>query len=164
MAKSTKTSKPIEYATAESVSELTQAVGALAEIVKERLAAMAPPVVNSKPAVAVHPKSEVSPDNGEEEEGGSNDAPINPNWVKRAKAILGDFMESCEVFYPTGGGTIFTVIVKAEKSNASKEYLERMKVDRRSKEVSAEGIAGVDKWCKIIKQNLARGREVREKN
>jgi hypothetical protein len=87
-------------------------------------------------------------------------APINPAWEDMAREIIGEAMDHCEIFYPKSGGTIFTVVIKNEFSNAPKEYIERHKTDRRSREIGGEGISGVETWCKLIKQNLKRGREV----
>lgn len=85
-------------------------------------------------------------------------APINPLWEEKAREIIGEALDHCEVFYPKQGGQIFTVVIKTEMSNAPKEYLERTKADRRSREIGNEGIAGVEQWCKLIKANLKRAR------
>lgn len=82
--------------------------------------------------------------------------PVVPEWKEAAEELLGDAMEYCEVDYRKDGGVIFTVVIKAEKSNAPKEYLTRYHRDARSKEVSRTGLEGVTQWCKLIKQNLAR--------
>lgn len=82
--------------------------------------------------------------------------PVNPAWVEKAEEILGEYLDHCEVFFPKRGGTIFTVIIKHEKSNAPTEYLERMAVDRRSREIGNEGIEGVEQWCKLVASNLKR--------
>lgn len=83
---------------------------------------------------------------------------VNPAWIEKANEILGDVIDHCEVFYPKHGGTIFTVIIKESSSNASADYLSRHKADRRSKEIGNEGIEGVESWCKLIKENLKRGK------
>ena len=57
---------------------------------------------------------------------------------------------------PKGGGTLFTVVIKPEFSNAAPEYLERYKADRRTKEIGSEGLSGVETWCKLIRANLKR--------
>lgn len=82
-------------------------------------------------------------------------APINPKWEEGAKEILGDKLDHCEVDYPLGGGTQFTVVIKPEFSNAPKAYIERYKFDRRTKEIGATGYAGVTEWCNQVKANLA---------
>lgn len=81
---------------------------------------------------------------------------VPPNFRRKAEEILGDVMERCEIAMPAKGGTIFTVVIKPEFSNAPKDYMERYKEDRRSKEIGNEGEAGVEEWCKLIKANLAR--------
>lgn len=86
----------------------------------------------------------------------SDQAPINPLWEEKAREIIGESVDHCEVYYPKSGGQIFTVVIKDEFSNAPKEYLERMKSDRRSKEIGNEGIGGVEIWCKLIRANLKR--------
>lgn len=87
---------------------------------------------------------------------GPNDAPINPAWEEKAREIIGEAVDHCEVAYLRNGGVIFTIVVKDEFSNAGKDYLSRMGSDRRSKEVGSEGIEGVENWCKLVKANLAR--------
>lgn len=89
---------------------------------------------------------------------GANDAPINPAWEEKAKEIIGEAVDHCEVAYLRNGGVIFTIVIKTEMSNAPKDYLDRMGQDRRSKEVGSEGIEGVENWCKLVKANLARPR------
>lgn len=84
--------------------------------------------------------------------------PINPAWEEKAQEILGEALDHCEVFYPKAGGQIFTVVIKNDHSNAGAEYLERTKVDRRSREIGSEGLAGVELWCKLVRQNLQRGK------
>lgn len=73
--------------------------------------------------------------------------PVNPAWVEKAEEILGDYLDHCEVQFPKRGGTIFTLVINKDKSNAPPEYIERMGVDRRSKEIGNEGIEGVEQWC-----------------
>ncbi len=83
---------------------------------------------------------------------------VNPAWDEKAREILGDALDHCEVVYPKQGGTMFTVIIKAESSNAKEDYLAMYKSDRRTKEIGNEGIEGVEQWCKLVKENLKRGR------
>lgn len=83
-----------------------------------------------------------------------NNVHIPEDWEEKAKEILGEKLERCELFYPKSGGTQFTVVIKQEYSNAPKEYTERMKVDRRTKEIGQEGIGGVEAWCKLVRSNL----------
>lgn len=84
-------------------------------------------------------------------------APINPAWEDKAREIIGEAVDHCEVFYPKAGGQIFTIVIKTEFSNASADYMQRMKTDRRSREIGNEGIGGVEIWAKLVKQNLKRG-------
>lgn len=81
---------------------------------------------------------------------------VPPNFRRKAEEILGELMDHCEIVMPAKGGTIFTVVIKPEFSNAPKDYLERYKQDRRSKEIGGEGEAGVEEWCKLVKANLSR--------
>jgi hypothetical protein len=85
-------------------------------------------------------------------------APMNPAWEDKAREIIGEAVDHCEVLYPVSGGTLFTVVIKPEFSNAPKEYLERMHADRRTKDVEKEGIGGVENWAKLIRQNLRRAK------
>lgn len=80
----------------------------------------------------------------------------NPEWEAVASEILGDYLDHTEVEHEKTGGIKFTVVIKNEYSNASKEYLDTVKVDRRTKEVGALGLDGVTEWCKLIKANLSR--------
>lgn len=84
--------------------------------------------------------------------------PVNPAWTEKAEEVLGEALERCEVFYPKRGGTIFTLVIKPAFSNASVEYMERTKSDRRSKEIGNEGIEGVEQWCKLVAANLKRAK------
>lgn len=92
--------------------------------------------------------------NKEVDEAKASSNPVSPIWEAKALEIIGEALDHCEVYYPKEGGTLFTVVIKNEFSNATKDYLERMKVDRRTREVSKTGFEGVIEWCKLIKQNL----------
>lgn len=85
-----------------------------------------------------------------------NEVPINPEWDKAAREIIGEAVDHCEVQHIKSGGLLFTVVIKPEFSNAPKDYIERYKSDRRTREIGNEGFGGVELWCKLIKQNLAR--------
>jgi hypothetical protein len=87
--------------------------------------------------------------------------PVNPAWIEKAEEILGEALDHCEVFFPKRGGTIFTLVIQEKFSNASAEYMERTKTDRRSKEIGNEGIEGVEQWCKLVAANLKRPKPVR---
>ena len=87
-------------------------------------------------APAVTPET---PEQVEIKKAGPNPGQTNPEWDEMARSILGD-----------------DVIDHTEKSNAPKDYMDRMGQDRRSKEIGQEGITGVEAWCKLILQNLHR--------
>ncbi len=124
-------------------NKLTDVIGKLVETVTE---------LKDKPTVA-----QVQTPEAEEVRKAKHDqAPINPAWEEKAQEIIGEAVDHCEVFYPKQGGTIFTVVIKPEFSNAPKEYIDRMKADRRSREIGPEGISGVEIWCKLIRANLKR--------
>lgn len=131
--------KKEEFVTLEAFNALQSSVGQLVELLQKK---------NATPEEAKIEKEvdKASPD----------DSPMNPEWREKAKEIIGDAMERCELFYPKGGGAIFTVIIKNEHSNAPKEYLRVHKVDRRSKDIAHSGLEGVENWCKLIASNLKR--------
>lgn len=81
---------------------------------------------------------------------------VNPEWEDIAREIVGEALDHTEVQYIKGGGMLFTLVIKNEFSNAPADYLERYKSDRRSKEVGAEGEAGVRLWCEQVRNNLKR--------
>lgn len=83
----------------------------------------------------------------------------NPRYTAKAKEILGDRLERTYISYPKGGGTMFTIVIARQYSNANPEYLEIMKEDRRTINLEREefrGEEGVEKWAKLILQNLNR--------
>ena len=91
------------------------------------------------------------------EEASSDVGDMNPRYDAKAKEILGERMDRSFVTYPKGGGTLFTIVIKKEFSNSPKDYLERMKEDRRTVNIEREdfrGEDGVEKWSKLILQNL----------
>src|SRR3990167_6831149 len=90
----------------------------------------------------------------EVEEAKAYQALINPTWEAHAKEVLGEKLDHCEVSYPKAGGLRFTIVIKNEFSNADKDYLERYKSDRRTREVGVSGFEGGKKWCLLVKQNL----------
>ena len=85
--------------------------------------------------------------------------PVNPEWERMAREIIGEPLDHCEVAYPKRGGVLFTIVIKTEMSNAPKDYLERMKVDRRTREIGNEGQEGVEAWCKLVASNLKNARK-----
>lgn len=110
----------------------------------------APALVQSTAPAAVDPIQEKKV-----AEAGPNKYQTDEEWDAIARDIIGDAIDHTEV-ERKGGGVKFTVVIKNEKSNAPKEYMERMKVDRRTREVGAEGTEGVTQYCKLIRANLAR--------
>lgn len=92
------------------------------------------------------------------EKAGPNKYEVDDDWQEIAKEVIGeDFLDHTEVERKSGG-IKFTIVIKLEKSNAPKEYLERVKTDRRTREVGTEGTEGVRNWCNLVKQNLNRPR------
>lgn len=85
-----------------------------------------------------------------------NNISTNPEWEEVAREILGPALDHTEVEHEKSGGIKFTVVIKKEYSNADAEYLRLVKVDRRTKEISQEGMAGAEEWCRQIKANLTR--------
>lgn len=84
---------------------------------------------------------------------------VNPRYDALAKEILGDRLLRTYVAYPKGGGTLFTIVINPEFSNAPKDYLERYKEDHRTVNIEREefrGEDGVTKWAKLILANLGR--------
>lgn len=81
---------------------------------------------------------------------------VNPEWEEMAREIIGEALDHTEIEYAKGGGMKFTLVIKNDFSNAAKDYLERHLVDRRTREIGAEGEAGVKTWCEQVKNNLKR--------
>lgn len=84
---------------------------------------------------------------------------MNPRYHQKVVDILGEKVERTFLTYPKGGGTLFTIVIGKEFSNAPKDYLERMKEDRRTVNIEREefrGEDGVEKWAKLVLQNLNR--------
>ncbi len=84
---------------------------------------------------------------------------MNPRYHAKVVEVLGEKVERTFLTYPKGGGTLFTIVIKAEFSNAPKDYLERMKEDRRTVNLEREefrGEDGVERWAKLVRDNLNR--------
>ena len=143
----------------ERISSLDNSLVQILEIVKATAGASA---AASASVVAAPAKTaeEIKKDK-EIDEASATYESVNPHWVAIAKKTLGSALDHCEVFYPKNGGTIFTVVVHKDHSNAPAEYLKMMGSDRRSKDVAAEGVQGVELWCKLIAQNLKRNSPVK---
>lgn len=92
-------------------------------------------------------------------EANSDVSDFNPRYDSKAREVLGEKIERTFLTYPKGGGTFFTIVIKKEFSNSPKDYLERMKEDRRTVNIEREeyrGEDGVEKWAKLILTNLNR--------
>ena len=87
---------------------------------------------------------------------------VNPEWEEMAREIINaavpEAFDHTELQYAKGGGLVFTICIKTDKSNAARDYLERYKVDRRSREIGAEGEAGAKEWAIRVATNLKRPR------
>lgn len=141
-------SKKVDYASAKEVAELSKGMNDLIGIVATLAEAIKnPPKPKSPEEIKV--EAEIVKAAPAKES-------VNSAWVEKATEILGEKLDHCEVIYPKNGGTIFTLVIKLEHSNAAKDYLAFYKVDRRSKEIGNEGIEGVENWCKLVAQNLKR--------
>lgn len=93
------------------------------------------------------------------DEASSDIGDMNPRYHAKVVEILGDRVERTFLTYPKGGGTLFTIVITKEASNAPKDYIERMKEDRRTVNIEREefrGEDGVEKWAKLVLQNLNR--------
>ncbi len=136
------------FVTKEQFSHLENAVGSLVELIKSGALNPAPaPVIESPVEKAI---TAAAPNNYQ----------TNTEWEAIAKEIIGEALDHTEIEYAKGGGMKFTVVIKLDHSNAPKDYLERYKVDRRTKEVSTTGEVGVKEWCELVRTNLRRPRQV----
>lgn len=135
-----------KFVTEQRFSSLENAVSELVDLVRESMA---------RPAIAAAP--ETSHDK-EVKAAGPDEYDAHRQWDAIAREILGDAVEWTGTKYIKGGGQTFTVCIAKAKSNAPQDYLDRHKQDLRSKEISAEGEAGVKIFCQLIKENLKRGR------
>ncbi len=109
----------------------------------------ATPEEKAKAAVVEKKVDEASADVGD----------MNPRYHTKVVEVLGEKVERTFLTYPKGGGTLFTIVIKKEFSNAPKDYMERMKEDRRTVNIERDefrGEDGVEKWAKLIQANLAR--------
>lgn len=142
-----KTKAPVEkYVTIDKFNELQDSIASLVGFVKEN-------IKSNADAKALVPDT---PLEKEIKKAGHGLEPVNSEWDEIAHDIIGEALDHCEVKHLRNGGLIFTLVIKNEFSNAPDNYLAEMKEDRRSKEIGAEGIGGVENWCKLVKQNLAR--------
>lgn len=147
-----RTAPKAQYATASQFKELTETLGSLTEVVLKMSEKLSNPPKEQTPEevkLDKEVKSAVAD---------STSTTVNPAWMEKAQAIVGEALDHCEVLYPRNGGVLFTLVIKKEHSNASQDYMDRYKVDRRTKEIGNEGIEGVENWCKLVAQNLKRKR------
>ena len=142
----------------ERISSLDNSLVQILEIVKANAGAkvLAPGAAAAAP---VKTAEEVKKDK-EIDEASATYETVNPHWVAIAKKTIGSALDHCEVMFPKNGGTIFTVVIKPEYSNAPAEYIKTYGSDRRSREIGQEGIGGAELWCKLIAQNLKRNQPV----
>lgn len=129
---------------------LTTTVSRILDLLERQTAVNAPALIQSTAAPVADPIQEKKI-----AEASPNKYQTDDEWDAIARDIIGDAIDHTEV-ERKGGGVKFTVVIKTEKSNAPKEYIDRMKVDRRTREVGAEGTEGVTQYCKLIRANLAR--------
>lgn len=139
-----------KYATVEELKSLTSSIESLVNIVENLAGKINTPTATPE---TIEKEKEIR-------KAGPDKTPVNPEWEEKAREIIGEALERCEVRYIKSGGLLFTAVIKEEFSNAPKDYLKMYKEDRRSKEVGAEGLEGVVNWCKLIKQNLGKPRTI----
>lgn len=132
-----------EFATKAQFDKLEDALAKIADAVIE---------IKNRPVAAVAETKEEK----EVKAAGPNRVDTNPIWDGVAREVLGDYLDHTEVEYGKSGAVNFTIVIKKDKSNAQEAYLSLTKTDRRTKEVSAEGMEGVTSWCKLVRQNLKR--------
>lgn len=112
-----------------------------------------------KPATTQAEATKIVAETKKVDEAASDVADMNPRYDAKAREILGERIERTYVTYPKGGGTLFTIVIKNQFSNSPKDYLERMKEDRRTVNIEREefrGEDGVEKWAKLILANINR--------
>lgn len=148
MATLTKTTKakvsPQQFVTVEQFNDLTTVLKQISDSVVE---------LKSRPTIAATvPKIEQ-----EIAKARPNQPLVNVEWEEDARTKIGEALDHCEIENPKNGGTIYTIVIKNEFSNAGKEYLERNKCDRRSCEVSTGGFPAVQNWNKLVALNLKKG-------
>jgi hypothetical protein len=162
----TTTSKPVsnkkapakkaEFVTVEKFSELESSISALTDLVAKSIEVQATTAKAAAEAKALIPETPLEKEIAKA--GPAILESVNPEWVEIAKAVIGPALERCEEKHLRNGGLLFTIVIKKEFSNAPDNYLAEFKEDRRTKEIGAEGIGGVENWCKLVKQNLSRAK------
>ena len=142
------------YVGREEFSGLQNSVMELIDLVKDSKTAQQQPQAATSVVTVSSPNIE---------EGKYDELPINPAWEAKAREIIGEALDHCELYYPKTGGTLFTVVIKKESSKAPRDYLERYHVDRRTINIEREGYRGYDgvvRWCNLVKQNLGNQRPI----
>lgn len=141
-----------EFITKDVLMESMRAVlGEVRTMVREEVSA-AIPISNQTPA-EIQKEKDVA-------KAGPNRYEVNPEWEDMAREIVGDALDHTELEYAKGGGQKFTLVIKTEFSNAPADYLERNRVDRRTREIGTEGEAGVRNWCELVRNNLKRPKPI----
>lgn len=156
MATKTKAEKKVDDL-AKRFDSLVNAMESVLSVVESMKANQAPTAAVASP---VEPKDIAQVSVVASEKAKPNRVTTNPEWEEVAQEILGKALDHTEVEHEKSGGIKFTVVIKNEYSNADKQYLEVNKVDRRSKEISHEGLSGVEEWCRQIKANLSRTQKI----
>jgi hypothetical protein len=140
-----KKSEP-EFVTMKEFESLTSSVLELVQMMKAKNESSQEPVKESaqEKAIAALEEQEAQPDKGY----------VPPKWRALVDEHLGKEF-GFNVSYPDSGGFIVRIIVPATKSNASQAHLQYYGADIRSKSLAnSEGSAGVEKYCKLVAQNL----------
>lgn len=153
------------FVTQEQFAKLESGVSDLVELIKSGALAKSAQLDTTSSSSTANSNSSVpmplppvkeTPLDKDVRQAGPDRSIVNPEWEERAREIIGNAVDHCEMTYGVRGGIRFTVVIKDEYSNAPKDYLVRMGSDRRTKEIGGEGLEGVEGWCKLIKQNLSR--------
>lgn len=153
-AKAAKTTVPVEVdvvALSAQVKDQGEGINAILALLEEQKAAR-----NAPAAAVVETPDVASVSQVESTKAKANNVSTNPEWEEAAREILGAALDHTEVEHKKSGGIEFTVVIKKSHSNAPEDYWKLVGSDRRTKEVSQDGIGGVELWCKQIKANLAR--------
>ncbi len=148
-AKAAKSETQGDFVTVERFESLENSVGELVNLIKS--GALTAPAAQT-PAEAAEEKKITA--------AGPNKYTVNPEWEDLAREIVGEALDHTEIEYAKGGGQKFTLVIKQEFSNAPTDYLARAKVDRRTREIGAEGEAGVRTWCEQVRNNLKRPKPI----
>lgn len=139
----------------EKVEQVTAKVDSLSGSISQLIEIMTAKKEEEKQEVKKEPQKEIPVQN--ENTGTPNWAEVHPVHDKTAREILGELLDRTYMSYPKGGGTLFTVVIKKDFSNAPDLYLKTMKEDHRTCNLESDRYRGEDgakRWCLLIKQNL----------